>query len=224
MARKKMFTDSQKMGICELYISGKSLKETGLPFGISDGAVRLILKKFGVKARSVADGNSLKWTNQAFKTNQIQKRTGKPSGAKGKKWTIDRVVKKPGLRGNLHPNWQGGKTKLSFVIRNTSEYRVWRILVFKRDKYTCVLCGDKNRVGHKIIIDADHIYPYSKIIEDFGIKTVEDAISCPALWSIDNGRCLCRDCHKKTETWGPNIKKPVFARTKKQETIGLITI
>lgn len=217
MARKKMFSLDQKAAICELYLSGKSLCETGAVYGITGGAVCLILKKLGVKARSIADGNSEKWLNPDFKNNQVKKRTGKPSGAMGKNWTIDRVIRKPGLSGSLNPRWKGGKTKLSFAIKNTSEYRVWRILIFKRDKYTCVLCGDKNRVGYKIIIDADHIYPYSKIIEDFGIKTVEDAINCPTLWNIDNGRCLCRDCHKKTETWGPNIKKPVFARAKKQE-------
>ena len=65
-------------------------------------------------------------------------------------------------------------------------------------------CGAKNKKGEKYIFDADHIYPFSKIIDDFNITSIEEAISCEKLWDIDNGRTLCRDCHKKTDTWGIN--------------------
>jgi 5-methylcytosine-specific restriction endonuclease McrA len=90
--------------------------------------------------------------------------------------------------------------------RSLPEYAVWRMSIFKRDQYTCVLCGAKNRKGQKYVFDADHIRPLAKLFEDHGITTVDEAICCAALWDTNNGRCLCRACHKKTETWGPNTK------------------
>lgn len=35
----------------------------------------------------------------------------------------------------------------------------------------------------------------------------EDAINCEELWSINNGRTLCIDCHKKTNTYLKNYEK-----------------
>jgi len=85
--------------------------------------------------------------------------------------------------GEQHYNWQGGKTALSEKIQNSLEYRTWRLEVFKRDKFTCIWC--KQLRGK---IEADHIKPkvlYPELIFD-----------------INNGRTLCHDCHKKTETYG----------------------
>ena len=81
---------------------------------------------------------------------------------------------------------------------------MWRSKVFERDKYTCVECGRKRKEGDRVIIQADHIYPFSKILDDFNITSIEEAISCEKLWDINNGRTLCVDCHKKTDTWGMN--------------------
>ena len=65
----------------------------------------------------------------------------------------------------------------------------------------------KTKKGERYIFDADHIYPFSKILDDYNIISIEEAISCEKLWDINNGRCLCRDCHKKTDTWGINLNK-----------------
>ena len=61
--------------------------------------------------------------------------------------------------------------------------------------------------GEKYIFDADHIYPFSKILDDYNITSIEEAISCEKLWDIENGRTLCRDCHKQTDTYGVNFIK-----------------
>lgn len=55
--------------------------------------------------------------------------------------------------------------------------------------------------------DADHIYPFSKILDDFNITSIEEAISCEKLWDTENGRTLCRDCHIKTDSYGVNLLK-----------------
>ena len=38
------------------------------------------------------------------------------------------------------------------------------------------------------------------------IKSVDDARKCDELWDTNNGRTLCRDCHRKTDTYGYLIK------------------
>ena len=80
--------------------------------------------------------------------------------------------------------WKGGITPKNNAIRSSLEYKLWRKTVFERDNYTCIWCGD-NGVGN---LEADHIKPFAYFPE--------------LRFAIDNGRTLCVDCHKKTDTWG----------------------
>lgn len=84
-------------------------------------------------------------------------------------------------------------------IRVSEIYRLWRNQVLSRDNYTCVWCGYKSRtrVNGRSDIHADHIKAFSLFPE--------------LRLSISNGRTLCITCHKKTETYGMNIK---YKRTK----------
>lgn len=80
--------------------------------------------------------------------------------------------------------WRGGLTEINKLIRGSLEYKLWREAVFKRDNYTCIWCGyDGGR-----ILEADHIKPFAWYPE--------------LRFAIDNGRTLCVDCHKKTDTYG----------------------
>jgi hypothetical protein len=91
-------------------------------------------------------------------------------------------------RGEKSHLWKGGVTPINKAIRHSVEYRLWRESVFKRDGYTCIWCG---KMGGRI--EADHI----KSFKDF-----------PELrFAIDNGRTLCKECHKKTDTYGRKINK-----------------
>lgn len=93
--------------------------------------------------------------------------------------------------------WKGGTTSLALIIRGNIEYRVWRETGFKRDDYTCQECSQRG--GE---LNFDH-YPksFATIIIENNIQNIEEALSCPALWDINNGRTLCISCHKKTETY-----------------------
>lgn len=204
MSRKLKIPKEEYQNVIDIYLSGKSMPETAKYFNVSEGTIFNILKRCDIARRTVKEGNSLKWENDDFRNNQIEKRKNKPSGALGKKWELNHVKKSPNIRVSNNPNWKGGKTKLAQKIRKSAEYSFWRMSVFKRDFFTCQHCGAKNKKGEKYIFDADHIYPFSKILDDYNITSIEEAISCEKLWDIDNGRTLCRDCHKKTETWGIN--------------------
>src|SRR3990167_7567724 len=88
-------------------------------------------------------------------------------------------------------------TPLVKALRSSSTYRLWRSDVFERDNYTCQEC--KNRGGK--ILNADHIKPFSAMIREYKITTWEQAIQCKELWNLDNGRTLCIDCHRRTDTF-----------------------
>ena len=82
--------------------------------------------------------------------------------------------------------WKGGKTEVLDSVRNSSKYKIWRESVFERDDYTCQDCGVK---GGRL--QADHIKPFSLY---------------PEFWfDIDNGKTLCVECHKKTNTFGAKV-------------------
>jgi hypothetical protein len=62
--------------------------------------------------------------------------------------------------------------------RHNIQYKNWRLSVFKRDNYTCKMCG---RCGGDL--EAHHIKTFIKYI---GLR-----------FAIDNGLTLCKKCHKQ---------------------------
>ncbi len=91
-------------------------------------------------------------------------------------------------QGEKSHRWKGGRTSSEMKLRNSIEYKLWRESIFKRDNFTCIWCGKK---GGKL--NADHIKPFSLFPE--------------LRFAIDNGRTLCYDCHKTTDTFGGRIHK-----------------
>lgn len=74
--------------------------------------------------------------------------------------------------------------------------------------FKCVLCGyDKGNV-----LEADHIKPFALILEENKIKTLKEAYGCLELWNVDNGRTLCKNCHKTTSTYGSRTTKLIQQR------------
>lgn len=101
-----------------------------------------------------------------------------------------------GIKGEKSFLWKGGITPLSQKIRHSKEYDRWRKSVLKRDNYTCQFCG---QIGGKL--NVDHIKAFSKILLDNEINSVDKSLECFELWDIQNGRVLCIECHKKTDTY-----------------------
>ena len=95
-------------------------------------------------------------------------------------------------------NWKGGISLLNNQLRHSFEYRQWRNDVFTRDNFTCQWCSD-DRGGN---LNADHIKPLSLLLQFYEITNFEQALICEEIWNINNGRTLCIECHKKTDTYG----------------------
>ncbi len=135
---------------------------------------------------------------QTFNQNRLGTKQSQSYKEHMRKVTKENGNMPPHYKGEKHWNWQGGKTELVDRIKTQKIYLLWRESVFKRDSYKCQWCGDKR--GHNL--EADHIVPKAILLEKHSIKTLEDAIRCKEFWNIDNGRTLCIECHKKTDTWG----------------------
>ena len=90
--------------------------------------------------------------------------------------------------GNKNPNWKGGISPINVLIRQSPEMKLWRKAVFERDNYACVWCGARNGDGKAVVLNADHIKSFADYPE--------------LRFAIDNGRTLCKDCHKKTSDYG----------------------
>lgn len=113
---------------------------------------------------------------------------------KGKKLTLEHRRKiSESHKKNIenHKWWKGGVTSRSQQIKNSFEYKQWRKAVFERDNYTCQHCDIRGAY-----IEADHIKPKSLFPN--------------LIFDIDNGRTLCKPCHKKTPTYGCNTKRTML--------------
>lgn len=82
-----------------------------------------------------------------------------------------------------------GKCTQNEKDRKSGKYKEWRLNVFNRDNFTCVICNKKGGV-----LNADHILSFAHYPE--------------LRFDINNGRTLCYECHKQTDNFGvKNIKK-----------------
>src|SRR3972149_930099 len=88
-----------------------------------------------------------------------------------------RKVKIKRKKGSEHWNWRGGKTSKNMKIRNSVEYKRWR-----KSVYTCKECGKR---GERL--NVDHVKPFAYFPE--------------LRLDMNNGRALCENCHKKTDSY-----------------------
>lgn len=145
-----------------------------------------------------------------------QKLSGKDHPMWGREHTEEAKSKiSSALSGENHHNWgkfgkesncwkNGGiKTALASKIRTCHKYKDWRSAVYTRDSFACMECKD-NQGGN---LNADHIKPFSLIIKENKITTLEEALECAELWDLKNGRTLCVPCHKLTDTYGGKCVK-----------------
>lgn len=80
------------------------------------------------------------------------------------------------MKGEGHPLWKGGVSKLN-DHRDNNDYKNWRRQVYERDDYKCVKCGSKEKLNAHHILSWKH-YPELR-------------------YDLDNGITLCEKCHIK---------------------------
>lgn len=121
-------------------------------------------------------GHSMPHSEQTKEKNRIK--------STGKILPLEQRIRM-GSKKEKNPNWKGGVTEENERIRKSIWYKEWRKSVFDRDNYTCVHCGEKESVSGKL--NADHIKPFAYFSE--------------LRFDVENGRTLCVDCHKQTDTY-----------------------
>lgn len=118
------------------------------------------------------------------------KNSTKSCGCLRKETTL-RMVRSPERRrknserqkGEKSHRWKGGLTAKKTLIRNSAEYKNWRMAVFVRDDYCCQDCGVRGGELHAHHLKAFAFFPELR-------------------FEVSNGQTLCLPCHKKT----PNYK------------------
>jgi endogenous inhibitor of DNA gyrase (YacG/DUF329 family) len=85
--------------------------------------------------------------------------------------------------GEKSVNWKGGISYNNNRIRKAIEWKNWRNGVFKRDNYTCQICGIKNKKGIVVELHPHHIKSFSLHHE--------------LRYDVNNGQTLCSICHHK---------------------------
>lgn len=76
-------------------------------------------------------------------------------------------------------------------IEAMPKYANWKNAVFSKIGMVCEMCGGTNN------LEIHHRQSFYSIIQAYQIKNVVQAFETNALWEIDNGSVLCRECHTK---------------------------
>lgn len=119
----------------------------------------------------------------------IVKMKANNKGSTGKHWKLSAETRKrqsDRQRGEKSYLWKGGATLRNWGFRRSNDYKIWARAVKERDGKKCVFCGSTEK------LEADHIKPCS-IFPELSL-------------AIDNGRTLCHDCHKQTDTYAGRIR------------------
>jgi hypothetical protein len=152
-------------------------------------------KKIGVSCL----GRHWKWNDESRRKFSIaMKGTKRRLGIKHteetkKKMSLARLGK---YKGEKAPNWKGGTSRIDFLVRSSSLGKKWKKGIFKRDNYTCNICGLRG-----VTLNAHHKKRFSKLLQEVREKYpmldfYEGCMRYDPLWDLGNGITLCENCHK----------------------------
>ena len=111
------------------------------------------------------------------------------SGLKRKRFCSRACVNKYLFTGKKNVNWKGGIVKNRAKLKETEEYKKWRIKIFQRDRFACRWCGYRSRKSKahgdkESDIHAHHIIPLG--------------LNIKLCLKEGNGITLCKKCHRLT--------------------------
>jgi endogenous inhibitor of DNA gyrase (YacG/DUF329 family) len=131
--------------------------------------------------------------------------TGKKMTSEQKKRMSEAKIGKstPWMNGANNHFWKGGiwavNRREKDRIMHRLEYKNWRRTILERDEYKCQWCGSTEN------LHVDHIKPFCT---HKNLRLV-----------IDNGRTLCFQCHKKTDTYGRKKQKEMIKPVRIKELL-----
>lgn len=169
----------KKMSLCK--IGKPNLKARGKKRSIETKR-KMSLARLGVEPWNKGKEYKLGWRHTEETKKKLSEAKKGANNPVKRKEVRDKIS-----RTKLAVNGGIAITPIHHAIRNSFEYKLWRKAVFERDRFTCRFCY---KIGGKI--QADHIKRFSEYPE--------------LRFAIDNGRTLCVECHRKTDTWG-NVKR-----------------
>lgn len=220
-------TKSDEQEICRKYQEEKmSTNQLGIIYNVQHGTIKRVLKRNNIPIRDIQESQlilyneeiddlfydadrlyDLHW-NQNKSCVDIGEMIGVDPG------TIRRQMHKLGIKtknnaeskigqiiGDKHPNWKGGITELSILLREYFNTNLAPIAA-KRDNYTCQLCGKTHTILH-----VHHVHTFSDIVNeiiqehpDLDVQTNKQElyniiVHDERFLDIDNLITYCKDCH-----------------------------
>lgn len=102
-------------------------------------------------------------------------------------------------------HWWFIKTRLQASIRTSTKFLQRRKKVFERDNYTCQECNLKcKKWTWRVHLHAHHKIAFATLLQQHSIQSFGEAYDCKELREISNWITLCKDCHKKTDSYKRN--------------------
>ena len=159
--------DLTKEILYDLYVlQHKSTIEIGKMYGVCDGTILNLMKKFDISSFS---------NSEAYKF-YLYEKGGLEKARKLQSTMENRIKSSCRQRGIDIKDFKGFSTTEQHMARNNTYYKEWKRKVFERDDYTCQCCG--KRGGN---LNAHHLYNFSEY-EDLR-------------YDISNGITFCEKCH-----------------------------
>ena len=198
--RNKKYNISKEFLIKEYNKNKKFQQEIAKEIGCSPSTVLRHLRKFNIEIRHTPANYIDGRTNKKCYCIDCGAQLKGDMAYKHKRcWKCYQEYK----RRENHPNWKGGITSIYLLLRTTEEYKNWRNKVYEKANYRCEICG-----GGEHFLEAHHKKSYAGLLKEFlkeydQFSPIEDketlirlAIKWQPFWDINNGKCLCEDCHK----------------------------
>lgn len=153
--------------LIDLYtVQHKSTLEIGEMYGISDGTVLNLMKKYNIPSFSYSE---------AYKF-YLYEKGGLEKARKLQSTMENRIRSSCRQHGITIEDFKGFSTTEQHMARNNTYYKEWKRKIFERDDYTCQCCG--KRGGN---LNAHHLYNFSEYKD--------------LRYDINNGITLCEKCH-----------------------------
>ncbi len=194
----------------------KNPSQIAKEFELSFSTIWRHLKKFGIPTRSYSESFLLIRKNgkdsplyKHGKKSIICSFCGKRKSSRtGSERCWDCYVKTIYGKGN---NNYKGLADITSIVRQYSKIQ-WRPKILERDNFVCQCCGKMKN------LDVHHIIPLSTIIEEFckgkiltsiesRLEICKQIINLPQINDANNGKTLCKECHKKEHKGIDNFTK-----------------